>query len=236
MKFNLITKEKRTMVQAAGADPTENMNRDEIKAFLLETCDRHIAARETYTNTKTDAAREYTIHMTMQDGMHLSVITMKAEGLTMDDFRSYWAPDVFPANMTAQEKPLTCEKTNDDLGEGYYCMYQHIKTPMVVSNRCLFQCVTTVELENGGCIQLVTSKGMKGIEEASTAKIGKDVLAHAFVVYQKAEPCDGGVRMTCVFCIELGGSLPDFIKKKIAEEQSLGVEGLVKILRKKKGL
>ena len=171
------------MVQAAGADPTENMSRDEIKAFLLETCDRHIAARETYNNTKTDAAREYTIHMTMQDGMHLSVITMKAEGLSMDDFRAYWSPDAFPANMTAQEKPLTCEKTNDDLGEGYYCMYQHIKTPMVVSNRCLFQCVTTVELENGGIIQLVTSKGMKGIEEANTAKIGKDVLAHAKVVY-----------------------------------------------------
>ena len=59
---------------------------------------------------------------------------------------------------------------------------------------------------------------MKGIEEANTAKIGKDVLAHAKVVYQKAEPCDGGVRLTCVFSIELGGSLPDFIKKKIAEE------------------
>ena len=77
-----------------------------------------------------------------------------------------------------------------------------------------------------------TLKGMKHIEEANTAKIGKDVLAHSFVVYQKAEPCDGGVRFTCVFCIELGGSLPDFIKKKIAEEQANGVETLVKNLRK----
>ena len=220
------------MVQAAGADPCDNMNRDQIKQYLFELCDRHIAARETYDNKKSDPARDYTIHMTMQDEMHLSVITMRGDGLTMDDMRAYWAPDAFPANMTAQDKPLTCEKTNDDLGEGYYCMYQHIKTPMVVSNRCLFQCVSTTELENGGLIQLVTSKGMKAIEEANTAKIGKDVLAHSFVVYQKAEPCDGGIRFTCVFCIELGGSLPDFIKKKIAEEQANGVETLVKNLRK----
>ena len=60
---------------------------------------------------------------------------------------------------------LTCRKMDDDLGcEGCYAMYQHIKTPMIVSNRCCFLAIYTIELPNGGYINLGTSKGMKAIE------------------------------------------------------------------------
>ena len=79
---------------------------------------------------------------------------------------------------------------------------------------------------------------MKPIEEANTAEIGKDVLAHCILVYSRIDPLEdgSGVTLTMVCCIEFGGSLPDFVKKKIADEQSESSEVLVKNLRKKKGL
>ena len=42
--------------------------------------------------------------------------------------------------------------------------------------------------------------------------------------------------MTCVYCVDTAGSLPGFVKTKIAEENAVGPEKLIKILRKKKGL
>ena len=68
--------------------------------------------------------------------------------------------------------------------------------------------------------------------------IAKDVLCHSVIIYQKVEPCEdgSGCKMTAVFCVDTAGSLPDFIKKKIAEENAKGPEKLIKNLRKKKGL
>ena len=140
------------MVEAAGADPCDSMSQEQIKEYLTEMAERHIAARESYTSKKSDAAKEYYIWMGQESGVDLSVTMIKAPGLTIDDFRAHFEPEVFPANMTAQEDALTCRKLDDNIGEGMFAMYQHIKTPMVVSNRCVFQSVRQWDLENGGII------------------------------------------------------------------------------------
>ncbi len=118
-------------------------------------------------------------------------------------------------------------------------MYQHIKTPMVVSNRCCFMCVYSYELPNGGgLIHMSTSKGMKSIEQANTALIGKDVLSHTIVTYTKVVPCEdgSGCMVTSVLCVDAAGSLPDFVKAKIAASNSESTANMVKHLRNKKGL
>ena len=105
--------------------------------------------------------------MTEQDGIPLSVVKMKGEGLTMDDVRAFCARDTFPANMKVLESACTCTIIEGDVGEGSYAMYQHIKTPFIVSDRCNFLAVHQIELENGGFIHLSTGKGMKAIEGAN---------------------------------------------------------------------
>ena len=79
--------------------------------------------------------------MTEQDGIPLSVVKMKGEGLTMDDVRAFCARDTFPANMKVLESACTCTIIEGDVGEGSYAMYQHIKTPFIVSDRCNFLAV-----------------------------------------------------------------------------------------------
>mmetsp|Transcript_26554 Transcript_26554/g.35517 ORF Transcript_26554/g.35517 Transcript_26554/m.35517 type:complete len:148 (+) Transcript_26554:98-541(+) len=144
---------------------------------------RHIQNRASYGQVKSDPSKNLTITMGEQDGIALSVITMKGEGLTIDDFRAFSTHAEFAANMTVLESAATCRNLDNEVGEGIYAMYQHIKTPMIVSNRCIFMSVQTIELENGGFIHLCTSKGMKPVEQANVALQGKDVLCHTVMTF-----------------------------------------------------
>ena len=111
------------------------------------------------------------------------MVTIKGDGLTMEDVRAFHAREVFPANMKVLDSVITAEVIEDDVGEGSYALYQHIKTPLVVSNRCNFLAIHQIELENGGFIHMSTGKGMKPIEQANQQRIGKDVLAHCVVTF-----------------------------------------------------
>ena len=122
--------------------------------------------------------------------------------------------------------------------DGCYAMYQHIKTPMIVSNRCTFVAVYNIDLPNGGMISLSTSKGMKAIEQANVALQKKDVLSHTVLTYNKAETCEdgSGCRVTSVLCVDPAGSLPGMIKNKIAKANSNTADNMVNYMRKQKGL
>lgn len=43
------------------------------------------------------------------------------------------------------------------------------------------------------------------------AVIKKDILAPVIINYAKYTPCDGGVRIVVVICIEMGGSVPTMV-------------------------
>ena len=203
--------------------------------------DRHVAARESYKSLKTDPSKQLSIWQGTEQGVALTVCTMKADGLTLEDFKAFQDPAQFPTNMHILDDILNCRPLDDNLGcEGCYAMYQHIKTPIMVSNRCCLLAVYNIELPNGGgIIHLSTSKGMKAIEQASTATlIGKDVLSHTILTYSKIVPCEdgSGCMITSVLCVDPAGSLPDFVKNKIAAQNSGTSENMVKHLRKQKGL
>ena len=136
---------------------------------------------------------------------------MDGIGITIDEMKAWYASDALPANITIIDKNVTARLLENDLGvDGSYTMYQHIKTPIVVSNRCVFASVFNQDLPNGGFFTMSTSKGMKAIEEANIALRGKDVLSQTIVSYHKFEPLEdgSGVRISAIMCIELGGSMP----------------------------
>ena len=81
------------MVEATGADPCDSMSREEIKNHLCAIADRHIAAMPTYTSIRTDPSKDLLISQGIEDGVVLTVCTMKAEGLTVDDFKTFTHPD-----------------------------------------------------------------------------------------------------------------------------------------------
>ena len=94
---------------------------------------------------------------------------------------------------------------------------------MIVSNRSIIQTFYNVERTDGGFTGLASSQGNAELEKKYAKLIGNDVIAQAFIVYMDVTPIIGsdgkitGSRIVQVFIIDVGGSLPDMIKKKIGE-------------------
>ena len=217
--MNESIRQKKMVEAASASDAYDSMSREQIRDALCAMAERHLDARHTYKSLKVDASKELNVWQSAQDDVALTVCTMKAEGLTIEDFRAFHAMDVFPTNVHTLDSIITARKLDDDMGcAGAWCMYQHIKTPMMVSNRCCFMCMYSMDLENGGLVLLSTSKGMKPIEQANVALQGKDVLSHTVLTYQKFEPLEdgSGCKVSAVVCVDPAGSLPDFVKNKIA--------------------
>ena len=77
---------------------------------------------------------------------------------------------------------------------------------------------------------------MEAISQQQTELIGKDVLVNTTLTYHKLEQTESGVNITAVLCIDPAGSLPTFIKRSIAADNSKVTEAMVKHIRKQKGL
>ena len=206
------------MVQAAGADPTDTMTRGQIKDHVIAMAERHVAACESYSSLKTDASKNLAVWIGDEQGAYLTVCTMDAPGLTVDDFKAFYHPDSLCDNMKILDKIITARKIENVGGEldaNMYTIYQHVKTPMIASNRCCFMCVHNIDMPDGSFVHMSTSKGNKALEEANVALKAKDVLSHCWMTYNKIEAkADGsGCRITTVICVDASGSLPGMIKK-----------------------
>ena len=69
----------------------------------------------------------------------MTICTMDGIGITIDDMKAWYSADSLPANIKICDKNVTARLLEHDLGvDGSYTMYQHIKTPIVISNRCVF--------------------------------------------------------------------------------------------------
>ena len=90
----------------------------------------------------------------------MTVCTMDAAGLTVDDFRTWHARENIASNLTITDKNITGAVMDYDLGvEGSMVLYTHVKTPFIVHNRCCFAAVYNWDLPNGGFVTMSTSKG-----------------------------------------------------------------------------
>ena len=155
------------MVEAADmSDPCAGMNRAQIKDYCIQKGESHLAAKEGYEVQTDNPSKCLKIWMTEENGVAMSVSENYAEGLSMEDFRAFYAPDAWPTNITLLDKEVTAQKLDEDTGlDDCYLMYQYVKTPMVVADRCLFQSVYNVDLPNGDMIFVQTSYGNALVEQ-----------------------------------------------------------------------
>ena len=77
------------MVEASNTDPYDSMSREEIKENLSALAERHLEARHTYRSLRVDASKELNIWQTSENGVALTVCTVKAAGLTVEDFKAF---------------------------------------------------------------------------------------------------------------------------------------------------
>ena len=147
------------MVEANAAE----VNFVQIRDELIALAEQHIDARMTYKSLKVDAKTDQNIWQGAENGVALTVCMMKADGLTLEDFINFYNPDTFPDNMKLLDSNITSRKLDIAMPDNCYAMYQHIKTPIVVSNRCTFAHVHFIDSPDGGKIQLTSSRGMEKI-------------------------------------------------------------------------
>ena len=99
----------------------------------------------------------------------------------------------------------------------------------MVSNRSLILTMWEENLPGGGKLYLQTSTGNQALEQQYAKTIGKDVISACDIVYMKVKETGDGKGCYIVFIVQIdvAGSLPDFIKQKIGEEQAKGLDKII---------
>lgn len=65
-----------------------------------------------------------------------------------------------------------------------------------------------------------SSLGNEAIVSKHGKVVKKDVLAPVIVNYAKYTPVDGGVRIIVVICVDMGGSVPNWVSNLIAKRHA----------------
>jgi len=183
--------------------------RAEIQKELLADVEKHLAAKDSYPVVKEDKKSGLKIHQTTQGESAMTVSFIEYEGVTVEAFKWY-SQNGLTEIPKANDKVKIAELEED---EGCKVMHQHIKTPIMVTNRSMIQTAypNVAGPTEGSFVVLVSDKGNEAQIEKYADKIGKDVRGLAHLVYQLIEPTATGIRVTQVIHIDLGGSLPNMI-------------------------
>ena len=110
---------------------------------------------------------------------------------------------------------MTAEKL--DPVEGHETYYMHMKMPLILSNRSIVTTFYETTAEDGSIIVMHSSQGNEAIYEKLKDKIKKDVIAKIILVYTKAKFYEGGTEFFWISGVDVAGSIPDFVKSKIAK-------------------
>ena len=92
-----------------------------------------------------------------------------------------------------------------------------MKMPMMISNRSIITCFYELEREGGWKVLTHSSKGNEDITAGRAKEIGKNVVANNSIAYFQWRPYEGGMEIWSVNQMDPSGSIPDFIKNKIAK-------------------
>ena len=68
----------------------------------------------------------------------------------------------------------------------------------------------------------MSSKGTEALEAQHSKVIGKNVLARSIIQFTRFTPVEGGFKITNVTCADPAGSIPDFLKNKLAAKHANG--------------
>ena len=196
------------MVNAAG-------RREQIKAELLAQAEQLMAGFDTYDTVEEDASKNYVAkQLTSQDGNNITLIKYRADGLTEEQLEQLTRDPT--AVSAAMNSKLTRVVLPED--EGHKVFLMKMKMPMVISNRSIVTCYYEAQKDDGTRIIMNSSRGNEEIQAANADKIGKDVVANITLNYVSMKAYDGGIELCQINQSDPNGSIPGFIKSKMAKK------------------
>ena len=98
--------------------------------------------------------------------------------------------------------------------DGQPAVIQHIKMPLILTNRSLVCVYYLIEHEDGSLETLASSKDTDEVVAAQAAIIKKNVVANNIINYSKLIPTADGCDFINVQCMDIAGSIPDVLKRK----------------------
>ena len=101
---------------------------------------------------------------------------------------------------------------------------------MVISNRSIVTCYYEAQKEDGTRIIMNSSQGNEEIQAANADKIGKDVVANITLNYVSMKAYDGGFELCQINQSDPNGSIPGFMKTKMAKNKAKMLLNLVNYL------
>ena len=197
------------------ATSTRVQIRDELKAFAQT----HIDNWESYagkTFTSNDYGFQFESRQTEYNGCILTVSKAHVPGLTTEMHRVYRSD--LANNIPKLDEKLSITIIPDI--DGHKALIQHIKMPMILSNRSLVVCQYLIEHPDGSIEFITSSKGNEQAAAAHAAIIKKDVVANNIINYLKLTPTADGCDWISVQCLDIAGSVPDALKRQGAEKQA----------------
>merc|ERR1712113_276671 len=221
IKKQITSNYTNTMVNAAG-------RREQIKAELLAQAEQLLAGFDTYDTVEEDASKNYIAKQFVgQDGNNITLIRYRADGLTEEQLEQ-WRQDP-TAVQAAMNSKMTRVILPED--EGQKVVLIKMKMPMVISNRSIVTCYYEDQKEDGTRILLNSSRGNEQIQAANADKIGKDVVASIGINYLSTKAYDGGIELIQINHSDPNGSIPGFMKSKMAKNAAKGLLNLVAYLQ-----
>ena len=154
---------------------------------------------------------------------------MRAEGITPAMLEWYQKNvHTFCTKIDKAVEMKEVEKNNDNT-----VVHMRIITPPMVSNRSIIQTFFEERQPDGTVTFLATSTGNQELETKYAKLIGKDVIAQCFISYLQCKPIKDTQNsyLKYILSIDVAGSLPDFVKKAIGEEQTKGLDNIVNFVR-----
>ena len=80
-------------------------------------------------------------------------------------------------------------------------------------------------------IFIASSQGTDEVVAAQSSKIKKNVVGNNIINYSKLTPTDGGCDWVSVQAFDVGGSIPDALKRKGAEKLSLQPMRMIQLIK-----
>ena len=124
---------------------------------LLQLAEAYIAKWDTMTKIHEDKPRNYEARQVWEDGVPLTIIKYRADGLKIEQFRGFF-DDPVPIQTTINKR-ISGERLEDDEGHEMWHMKVTSPAPMLVAHRSTIICYYRKEEDDGSLCILNSSLG-----------------------------------------------------------------------------
>ena len=193
------------MVESAAATTL-----DQHKENLLAFAKKHLDAYDTYNVVLTSSkVPGLEVRQTKDADVGGTVVTISKgtiAGLTVDKYKEF--KENIVTHTPVLDPKLTMTKMEDC--EGHIVTHTHIKMPMFMTDRSIFNLYFQYEDADGSWVDLCSYHGTEAIAESEAGKklAGKNVVGQNIIDYRILTPTEDGCNFISILCTDVGGSLP----------------------------